>query len=392
MDDLPEGPDKPEPAHKSIAYDNQGTSLLRVPGFNDIPLDHELPSDARFAHGIQEWRQAPAVTARELAMVATINRLTDSPNWHIEVSNTAVVARWRETTCATTPLMSDRAWDWCVRELCDKAEDFRQNGHIRVLDAGSCICKADGAALRAPAGGFRRAVRPVLRGLMQRGLLDWRSKRVLAIVDPGLKRLLQLGVYTHHGGTAYRWSANYQALPCEVEFVGTTGTQVRSTSYINNLHPAHTELYRVVEELLGRAIPLWNDCLVQGRRGWTDRLNQSQLGPVPLRIITYGVEWENELPEWLLAFRVPSEVRKKLYRKAREAVETTKGDDTEEGRERHCCALERLEGFRDVAGSEDKELPPQGSELWHWSRSWDIHQATSMLITGEQKPGRTKVR
>lgn len=98
--------------------------------------------------------------------------------------------------------------------------------------------------------------------------------------------------------THYRWSANHQALSCEVEFVGDKGsTQVRITSYINNLHPAHQDIYCAIETLVGRAIPLWNDCLVQGQSGWTDVLNQGHLGPVPLRIITYGAEWENELPE-----------------------------------------------------------------------------------------------
>ena len=33
----------------------------------------------------------------------------------------------------------------------------------------------------------------------------------------------------------------------------------RITSYINNLHPKkHTSLYKVIEEIIGHAIPLWN--------------------------------------------------------------------------------------------------------------------------------------
>ncbi|PYH44840.1 uncharacterized protein BP01DRAFT_357185 [Aspergillus saccharolyticus JOP 1030-1] len=65
--------DHPPPTDKGdqptiITFDNSGDGPLRVPGFGTIPLTYELPSDARFAHGIQEWRQAPAVTARELAV------------------------------------------------------------------------------------------------------------------------------------------------------------------------------------------------------------------------------------------------------------------------------------------------------------------------------------
>lgn len=37
----------------------------------------------------------------------------------------------------------------------------------------------------------------------------------------------------------YRWSSRFQWLPCEVEFTGeeSFSTDVRVTSYINNLHP-----------------------------------------------------------------------------------------------------------------------------------------------------------
>ncbi|RAH44912.1 DUF4246 domain-containing protein [Aspergillus brunneoviolaceus CBS 621.78] len=423
--------DHPSPADQAdqptiITFDNSGDGPLRVPGFGTIPLTYELPSDARFAHGIQEWRQAPAVTARELAMTTAMNRLTDRPNWHVDVFDDGVVARWRQDSIASlamNPLLSDRAWAWCVRELRDKAVEYRQKGHIRVLDTGSCVCKSDHVPARGTgelAGEFRRAVKPVLRALVQSGMVDWRSRHRLSIIDPTLFPLVygrspvladggrvELGDVwgAYQGATPlapthvdkrtdaadvqrqmeearhvhvddetaphYRWSANYQALPCEVEFIGEAGsTQVRLTSYINNLHPMHKHLYRTIETLMSRAIPLWNDCLVQGQRGWKDFLNQGQLGPVPLRIITYGVEWENELPEWLLAFRVPGSGRKRMYRKAREALLDSVGDDTDEGRRRHREAQERLDCYPDVEGNEEKELPPPESELWQRAKEY----------------------
>ncbi|RAH85962.1 hypothetical protein BO86DRAFT_137864 [Aspergillus japonicus CBS 114.51] len=423
--------DQPPPTDKDdqptiITFDNSGDGPLQVPGFGTIPLAYELPSDARFAHGIQEWRQAPAVTARELAMTAAMNRLTDRPNWHVDVFDDGVVARWRQDSIASlamNPLLSDRAWAWCVRELRDKAVEYRHEGHIRVLDTGSCVCKSDYVPARGPgelAGEFRGAVRPVLRALMQSGMVDWRSRHRLSIIDPTLFPLVYgRSLVLAHGGRVeigdvlgayqgattlapahvdkrtdaaavqrqieeartvhaddetaphYRWSANYQALPCEVEFIGEAGsTQVRLTSYINNLHPMHKHLYRAIETLVSRAIPLWNSCLVQGQRGWKDILNQGQLGPVPLRIITYGVEWENELPEWLLAFRVPGPGRKRMYRKAREALLDSAGDDTDEGRKRHQEAQERLECYPDVEENEEKELPPPESDLWQRAKDY----------------------
>ncbi|GKZ67018.1 hypothetical protein AnigIFM60653_001315 [Aspergillus niger] len=434
MDEEPPSPistdDKSIHEPPIISFDNSGDGPLRVPGFGDIPLDYELPSDARFAHGIKEWRQAPAVTARELAMTAVMNRLTDRPNWHVDVFDDEVVARWREdisTSIAMNPFLSHRAWDWCVQELRDKATEFRQKGHIRVLDTGSCVCKSDHVpALRTGelAGEFRRAVKPVLRSLMQSGLLDWRSRNRLSIVDPTLFPLVYgrslvltdggrvdlenvLGAYQsattlapthvdkrtdsayiqrqidqrpkpswwldidHETTPHYRWSANYQALPSEVEFVGDAGsTQVRLTSYVNNLHPLHRNLYRAIETLVGRAIPLWNDCLVQGQRGWRDIMNQGQLGPVPLRIITYGIEWENELPECLLAFRVPKTWRRQEYREAREWILNGEEDNTDKGRKRSRYAQKCFEYYSDMLGSGDKELPSKDSNLWQRAKEF----------------------
>ena len=147
---------------------------------------------------------------------------------------------------------------------------------------------------------------------------------------------------------------------------------MRITSYINNLHPSHEGLYAAIEELISLAIKPWNACLVRGQRGWKDDLNNGQLGPVPVRIITYGVEWENELPEWALAFRVPSEIRIRLYHKAQEEVNSLrhKNDQTKKGRKRYRVAQNSLAEFTDVAGKEDMELPPPDSDLWQRAREY----------------------
>ncbi|TFK36203.1 hypothetical protein BDQ12DRAFT_725248 [Crucibulum laeve] len=57
------------------------------------------------------------------------------------------------------------------------------------------------------------------------------------------------------------YSRKFQWLPCEVDISG-EGDSVRITSYINNLHPqAHKPLYSAVEQIIARAIPLWNATL-----------------------------------------------------------------------------------------------------------------------------------
>ncbi len=58
-------------------------------------------------------------------------------------------------------LMKDKTWAWCVQELRDKAVSYKEHGHIRVLDTGSCICKTESAELQSISSVFRLAVRPL---------------------------------------------------------------------------------------------------------------------------------------------------------------------------------------------------------------------------------------
>ena len=76
-----------------------------------------------------------------------------------------------------------------------------------------------------------------------------------------------------------RWSTNFQWLPCEVEFVGgLASTDVRITSYINNLHPVnHRSLYNTIEKLISLAVTPWNETLILRHHG-----------RAPRRIRTYG--------------------------------------------------------------------------------------------------------
>ena len=73
------------PSMSEPSMDNKVAGPLRVPGFGDIPLEEEFPFSRRFTHGINEWKQDPAITQRELTMVAVMNELTDRPNWHMDV-------------------------------------------------------------------------------------------------------------------------------------------------------------------------------------------------------------------------------------------------------------------------------------------------------------------
>jgi hypothetical protein len=130
------------------SMDNKGAGPLRVPGFGDIPLEEELPISQRFVHGIKDWEQVPAITLRELTMVAIMNELTDRRNWHMDIFNQDVVDLWRDEILGSTPLMSEKAWEWCVAELRDKGAYLKDHGYFRVLDTGSCVCKSDTLSLK----------------------------------------------------------------------------------------------------------------------------------------------------------------------------------------------------------------------------------------------------
>jgi hypothetical protein len=95
--------------NEAMTMDNSGSGPLRVPGFGGIPIEHVLKCEDRFAHGTKDWQQAPAVTAREFAMVAVMNTLTDKPEWHVNIFNDQIVANWREEAFATTPLVTKQS-------------------------------------------------------------------------------------------------------------------------------------------------------------------------------------------------------------------------------------------------------------------------------------------
>ncbi len=98
-------------------------------------------------------------------------------------------------------------------------------------------------------------------------------------------------------GTRIYHSLRFQWLPAEVEFSGDAGTtDVRFTSYINNLHPyKHKDLYHTIEKVISLAIPLWNDVHV---RHFDKRRT---------RITAFKPVYVPALPDWAKVSRWPTE-------------------------------------------------------------------------------------
>lgn len=341
--------------------DNSGHRPLLVPGFGGMSIYHELGVDERFADTITGWEQKPALTAPEMTMLQLMSDLTDKSGWNVDVFNNAIVAKWREETFKAQEakaqkedlkmrVITERAWDWCILELRDKAHTFDKDRFVRLFDAGSAVCKSDVLVSESA----RLKLKDDIAPLLKRPILYQNQE---ALVDPSLfplaygktsvltesqvclpdtvesfgsgklspkqpdERLntsdvdfrMKEGNYAHVFESEetddlrrFLWSSNFQLLPCEVEFYESgTGTDAHITSYINNLHPIHYQsVYYFVEKLISVAIKPWNECLVKGEKArW------------PIRIRTYGLTWEPEFP-MALVDRLGQDNTTDIYREA----------------------------------------------------------------------------
>ncbi|GIK06304.1 hypothetical protein Aspvir_001951 [Aspergillus viridinutans] len=320
-----------------LILDNK-TCPLKVPGFHNIPIDVELPQD-QFTAGIQDWR-GTIRTAKELAKLGLINTLTERQDWHVRIFHQEEIARWREGALASSSLINDQTWSWCLKELQDKARDFGKQRHELVFNTGSGVCKSDTAISSNIQSELHDAAEFLTNDAEERIQHQYVQKSpVLNLVDPSLFPLVYGGTKVLTGGQSCgmdqaAWSSctqegqiapeqpqfprensrlhrlshecilptKFQWLPCEVEFTGPPGsTDVRITSYINNLHPTNRNMYSAIEGVLASCIKQWNEIII--REKWNEpseyRIGHCKPCPrEPIRIRTYGVDWKARFPEW----------------------------------------------------------------------------------------------
>ncbi|PGH14080.1 hypothetical protein AJ80_06084 [Polytolypa hystricis UAMH7299] len=271
---------------------------------------------------------------REVFMMVLMDRLTDKVDWHKKVFDEEIVAKWRKEaleqpedqlylhiiegkTSSKIPkprgrIISEAAFDYCIKELREKAADFDSTGLVHTLDSvGNTVVKSDTVVTSQLQKDLRTAfdqlrvdqasdvdwhprsgemvqdlvhpsMYPFIYGksnFLQEevvGVSDavevWAGKGETApeqddIVDPNQPnhRSMRFGI----GGSGIPpeyWSNKYQWLPANLAFQE-DGT-VKFTSYINNLHPKkYPEIYRTIERLVDTAIPAWDRCLTR-RRGF----------------------------------------------------------------------------------------------------------------------------
>ncbi|KGO66153.1 Protein of unknown function DUF4246 [Penicillium expansum] len=297
---------------------------------------YDVDATAEKNKGVKDLAQKINTAAEALHL---INTITDRPDWHRAIFDKQVIAQWREDAVASSSLINDKTWDWCLKELQDKARQFDRDGRLIVLNTSSGVCKSDTAI----SSGLKSQLSNSFDLLSHQAIQQKSESAVVNLVDPSLfplvysrtkvltggqpcgmdenswsSRSKECPIVSEHpqlvkGSLAwsssfgrYIWSSKFQWLPCEVEFTGPPGsTDVRISSYINNLHPTNREMYSAIEAVISGSIKQWNEILVRNK--WRainlfhGNLNSYSRGPI--RIRTYGVEWKAQFPEW--AKRLP---------------------------------------------------------------------------------------
>ncbi|RMJ21872.1 hypothetical protein PHISP_07263 [Aspergillus sp. HF37] len=268
-----------------------------LPGFT-LPLDFKPKKEmddivypnALDTEDIEDGYVGHLFPVRELTMMRIMETITDKPNWEEKVFNEEIAAKWRQEI-QDGESVTERMMDYILAELRWKTQEYKNTRILESYDPG--VVKSDTAIPRD----ILQTLQDLARSLEQEGPKDYHPKsdnKVVNLVHPALFPLvfgrtrvlrdkligiddcsLNVGLgeqttvpdlsgrgYPRHSHNPY--SNHFQWLPCEVKFDSNGECQI--ASYINNLHPAkHRDLYRVIEQVLTRTIPLWNKSLTRER-------------------------------------------------------------------------------------------------------------------------------
>ncbi|OBT62576.1 hypothetical protein VE03_07359 [Pseudogymnoascus sp. 23342-1-I1] len=303
----------------STAISTAMSGKYLYPGVN-LDLRHCLQIDTGLyplaAHDECWGADSKLLPVREVFMMVLMDRLSDKVDWDKKVFDEEIVAKWRKealeqpedklfsqlvegTNGDKVPMprariMSERAFDYCIKELRQKAAHFQRTGLIPTLDsAGNTIVKSDTVVTPELQKELRAAFDQLRAD--QESDVDWHPRsdeKVQDLVHPSLYPLVYgksnffqeevvgvsdaIELWAGKGKTlpearksdvrpggeilAEYWSDKYQWLPANLAFQE-DGT-VKFTSYINNLHPnKYPSIYRTIEKLIDVAVPAWDQLL-----------------------------------------------------------------------------------------------------------------------------------
>ncbi|KAJ5113187.1 hypothetical protein N7456_001721 [Penicillium angulare] len=287
---------------------------LSMPGFN-LPLDSRpkpnvlfegftgfpmgLDVDAELI-GERSFYVRDHTTPEEVLMMQVMNEITEKPQWAQKVLDESIAADWVDEIAQTDRRMTRSMKNWIYKELRWKAEMLEKNGFVLVFDVG--VVKSDNAISEDDQQALKNAVKLFDNNGIPGDQEDYRTAsddQGVDLVDPSLfpvvygqtrvlpDHTIGLSDYlnyigegellpvpsngfggsvgekfsylvTDRGDLPY-FSTHSQWLPCEVELLD---DGCRIMSYINNAHPVqHKALYKVIEKIITRAVPLWEKSL-----------------------------------------------------------------------------------------------------------------------------------
>ncbi|KAF3480408.1 uncharacterized protein GIQ15_05755 [Arthroderma uncinatum] len=274
-------------------------------------------------------------------MVRIMNDITDKPDWENKVFNSDITEKWKaELRANTEDDITEKMIEWIIAELQYRSKHFKETGMVPAYDGG--VIKSDSAIPESLKESLRAAVSrlenvpdhqkdyhphsnnqvldlvhpslfPLVYGttkIIKDGILgidDGISKsgtgEVLPIPSDGETVIKGTNLFSYPGNTMGRpYSKKFQWLPCDVAFKSTSDSteadsipeksnQCTITSYINNLHPReHKELYGILEQVISRAIPLWNMTLTP------HKLYTNDYERIPYDEVKYDID-PDSLPE-----------------------------------------------------------------------------------------------
>lgn len=266
-------------------FDDAGQELF--PGLGMELNDRRLHQNKCLHHRLVDvdptgW-MGMVLALRETNMILAMQKLMEKPEWSRKIFDDTLCDKWMAEVMSQVEDLSELMWQYCVAELRDKAKTLEETGIVAPIDVDAQVVYSDAMVTEDLRQNLIRAVKS-LENVPAKDK-DWHPRtrdRVLNLVHPSLfpliygrSKVLKEGVvglenctlYCGQGEVIERpektpnfYSKQFQWLPCDVHFKGED--DVRIVSYINNLHPQENlELYRVIEKIIAKAVPLWDQLL-----------------------------------------------------------------------------------------------------------------------------------
>ncbi|KAI5207472.1 hypothetical protein E4T39_01866 [Aureobasidium subglaciale] len=279
---------------------------------DDCPHHHLVDVDPTRWHGV-------ILARRETNMILAMQKLMTKPNWFLKVFDDGLCDKWMAEVMSQVEDFSELMWKYCVAELRDKAKILEETGLVAPIDVDTQVVYSDIAISQDLRRDLNEAV-AILENVPDRDK-DWHPgtrDRVLDLVHPSLfplvygrSRIMKEGLVGLEDCTSYcgqgetipkpdlpdvgGWSDQFQWLPCDIKFEGEE--DVRITSYINNLHPReHRGIYSLVEKVIAKAIPLWDQVLSHTGGGPYEKngikRHRDFVRPFKARVDVDDYEWE----------------------------------------------------------------------------------------------------